>query len=602
MPIHGGRHHWHANLGSVTPDELFDAVSALRALDSEVTEIEAKSAAGGLPRSIRSTVSAFANTSGGVIILGIDEKAGFATNDVLDPSKMASDLVSMLSEEFEPPVRGLVNPMEFDGCTLVVAEIPALPFDQRPCYYKGAGMSGGSWTRTGASNRKLSAYEVQIMLASRGQPRNDERAVEGTSFDDLDPDTVERLIARMRATRAVAFGGLDNTDLLRRCGVLTEGNSGGQVLTLAGLLALGKFPQQWFPQLNLTFVHYPGDHVAGVEGVRFLDNVAIDGSIPVMVRDAVAAVTRNLARRSVVTGAGRTDVLEYPELVVREAIVNALVHRDLSPAAEGAQVQVELFPNRLVVRNPGGLHGPVTVDQLFEEGISSSRNARLLRLLEDVPISGEDRTVVENRGSGIRVMAQALRAAGMNLPQFENQISRFSVTFPNHTLLSAETVSWIESLEQDGLSDSQIVALATMRSGEALDNPKYRSLTGSDSRVATIELQDLVARELVEQAGERRWARYSMPMRVAQERRRLAPANRRTEILAAMAADTLSAKEISERTRIPVKTVRHWLKRLRDEDKIRFAPGGGAPQSNLTKYEATVPLLDENAMTLFDMQ
>jgi ATP-dependent DNA helicase RecG len=265
-------------------------------------------------------------------------------------------------------------------------------------------------------------------------------------------------------------------------------------------------------------------------------------------------------------------------------------------------VQVELFPNRLVVRNPGGLHGPVTVDQLFEEGVSSSRNARLLRLLEDVPISGEDRTVVENRGSGIRVMAQALRSAGMNLPQFDNQISRFSVTFPNHTLLSEETVRWVESLEQDGLSDSQIVALATMRSGEVLDNPKYRSLTGSDSRVATGELQDLVARELVNQAGERRWARYSMPMGVAQERRRLAPANRRTEILAAMGADTLSAKEISERTRIPVKTVRHWLKRLRDEDKVRFAPGGGAPQSNLTKYEATVPLLDENAMTLFDAE
>lgn len=157
-------------------------------------------------------------------------------------------------------------------------------------------------------------------------------------------------------------------------------------------------------------------------------------------------------------------------------------------------------------------------------------------------MSGEDRTVVENRGSGVREMARALRAAGMSLPIFDNQVSRFTVTFPNHTLLSDEIIQWIESLEQHQLTDSQVVALATMRSGEALDNPSYRRLTGVDSRIATAELQDLVGRELVEQLGERRWARYVMPLRIANDRRRLTPANRRHEILRAMGRDTVSAK------------------------------------------------------------
>lgn len=583
----------------MTPDELAEAVAALRAHESEVTDIEAKNAMGGLPKSVRAAVSAFANTLGGVILLGIDEDAGFNSIALPDPKKLAADLASMLSDEFEPPVPGLITPMDFEGRTIVVAEIPAVSFEQRPCFYRAAGMSNGSWTRTGASNRKITAYEVQILLASRGQPRNDERPVPGTSIGDLDPDAVQGYIRRLRATRPIAFGGVDDDELLRRSGVVsTVGQEG--VLTLAGVLALGRYPQQWFPQLNLTFVHYPDDAATGSHGVRFLDNVAVDGPIPVIVRDAIAAITRNLARRSVITGAGRSDVLEYPEPVIREAIVNALVHRDLSLPAEGAQVQVELFPSRLVVRNPGGLHGPVTVDQLFEEGVSSSRNARLLRLLEDVPISGEDRTVVENRGSGIRVMAQALRAAGMSLPMFDNQISRFTVTFPNHTLLSEDTVEWIESLGQRGLSDSQIVALATMRTGELLDNPSYRRLTGADSRVATADLQDLVGRELIEQRGQRRWARYSMPLRVAQDRRRLNPSDRRAEIVRAMGKATLSAKEISERTAIPVKTIRHWLKRLRDEGTIRFAPGGGAPQSNQTRYQVVAPVATHGALTLFD--
>jgi ATP-dependent DNA helicase RecG len=571
----------------VTPEDLADAVAALRTFESEVTDVEAKRAEGGLPKSLRSTASAFSNTSGGVLLLGIDEGDGFASVNLNDPGKMASDLAAMLSDEFEPPIRPVINVMEFEGCRIVVAEIPALPFDQKPCYYKGAGPTTGTWTRTGASNRRLSPYEVQVLIASRGQPRDDERGVPGTSLVDLDQEAVEGFLARLRVLRPMAFGGMSDVEILRRQKILVD-LEGDQVVSLAGLLALARYPQEWFPQLNLTFVHYPEDAVVPGD-VRFLDNVAIDGSIPVIVRDALAAITRNLSRRAVVSGAGRSDVLEYPEPAIREAVANALVHRDLSPLAEGTQVQVELYPSRLVVRSPGGLHGPVTVEQLFEDSVSSSRNARLLRLLEDVPIPGEDRTVVENRGSGIRTMVAALRSAGMNPPVFDNDVGRFSVTFPSHTLLSEEMVAWIEGLDQSGLSDSQILGLATMRSGVELDNPSYRRLTGVDSRVATAELQDLVGREVAEQIGERRWARYRVSPRIARGRQRLVPADRRQQILQAIGGQTLSAREIEDRTGIPVKTVRHWLKRLRDEGRVEFAQGGGAPQSNNTRYVLTEP-------------
>lgn len=363
-------------------------------------------------------------------------------------------------------------------------------------------------------------------------------------------------------------------------------------VTLAGLLALGRFPQQWFPQLNLTFVRYvEADGGTADSGVRFIDNVTLDGPITAMAQDLQIALRRNMARRASVSGMARRDTWEYPEAAIREAVVNALVHRDLSPSARGTQVQVEMYPDRLVVRNPGGLHGPVALDQLGE-GVSSSRNASLMRILEDVTIPGEAAAVCENRGSGIRTMLAALRSAGLQPPEFRDSISAFSVAFPNHALLSEEVVQWIASLGEDGLTKTQVLGLALLRRGATLDNPSYRAATGVDSRIATGELQDLVARELVQQHGTKRWARYTLADSGAVQAPpvsgfRRKPADRRTQILQALGGDTLSRAELAKLTGLHDRVVRHWLKVLRDEGAVeRTTP---KTQNIHAKYRALRP-------------
>ncbi|WP_462186879.1 MULTISPECIES: ATP-binding protein [unclassified Frankia] len=322
----------------------------------------------------------------------------------------------MCSEDMEPPLRPLIKIHDFEGVQVLVAEVPELDPAQKPCYSRGAGITKGSYVRVGDDDRRLSAYEVQVMLSSRGQPREDEQAVHGVGLDHLDAAGVDVLIARLRVSRPYAFKDLDRLAVLRRARVLVPGNDGEDVVSLAGLLALGSYPQEHFPQLMVTFVHYPTE-TGGRSTERFLDSVTLEGPVPVMVRDTLAAVRRNMSRRAVIGGVGRQDVWEYPETALREAVVNALVHRDLAGGARGTQVQVEMYPDRLVIRNPGGLFGPVTVDSLGEEGISSARNATLIKILEDVPIPGETRTVCENRGSGIRAMLNSLLAAGMSPPE-----------------------------------------------------------------------------------------------------------------------------------------------------------------------------------------
>ena len=569
-------------------NELAEIVENLRALGSDVDDVEVKRATGGLPRTVRETLSAFANTGGGTLILGLEEASGFRATGVTNPAKMAADLASLCSTDIQPELRPLIKIHEFEGVRIVVAEVPAVDPSLRPCFYRGAGISQGSFVRVGDGDRRLSSYEVQLMLASRGQPKDDEQPVHDVGVGALDQALTDALVTRLRTNRPHAFKSLDRETVLRRAKVLAPGTD---FVSLAGLLALGEYPQEHFPQLVLTFVHYPTVRGADLDtGERFLDNVLVEGPIPIMVRDALAAIRRNMRRRSIVVGVGRTDMWEYPEPALREAVVNALVHRDLSTASLGTQVQVEMYPDRLVVRNPGGLHGPVTVDSLASEGISSARNATLMKILDEVPIADSTRTVCENRGSGIRTMLDSLLAARMSAPQFDDRIASFAVTFPNHTLLSDSVVSWIAGLGQRGLSDSQCFALASLKNGDILDNQTYRAATGLDSRVATAELQDLVARELVVQTGSRRWARYQLSeaLEAPQEEtttHRVLRADRRDEILTAIGNELLSRAEIAARLGLPDSTVRRWLTVLKKEGSV--VTSGASDVSKNVKYRRT---------------
>ena len=575
--------------------ELAEIIGNLRLLGADIADVEVKNSRGGLPKSVRETLSAFSNTRGGVLILGLDEGRGFTPSGLREPAKLAADLGSMCSSDMEPPIRLLVRVHQFEGEQIVVAEVPEIDPAQKPCFYRGAGMTKGSFVRVSDGDRRLSAYEVQVMLSSRGQPRDDEQALPSVGIGHLDPAGVDALVARLRTSRPFAFKDLDRLAVLRRARVLVTGESGEDAVSLAGLLTLGSYPQEVFPQLMVTFVHYPT--AAGIQsaaGERFLDNVTLEGPIPVLARDTLAAIRRNMSRRAVVAGAGRQDVWEYPETALREAVVNALVHRDLSSSVRGTQIQVEMYPDRLVIKNPGGLFGPVTLENLGEEGISSARNATLIKLLEDVALPGETRTVCENRGSGIRSMLGSLRTAGMSPPRFEDRISSFTVTFPNHTLLSAEMVGWITSLGEQGLTDSQCVALAMLREEETLDNRAYRTATGVDSRVATAELQDLVARELVTQTGTRRWAQYRMSPRIGPHTGSPSRADRRPALLAALGSGTLSRAELTARTGLGDQTVRRWLKIMRQEGSVELI--GTSPRSTSARYRRThhVPLFPDD--------
>lgn len=473
-------------------------VAELRSVGADTHSVEVKSAVGKLPRALTETLSAFSNSAGGTVILGLDEETGFRPAPGFDAVRTRGSLARACADDIHPPVRPVIEILPFEGAHVVVTEIPEISPLSKPAYIRGRGEYQGSFIRGGDGDRKLSDYEVALLHANRGQPRDDREPVAEASIADLDDDAVVALLRRMRQRQPRAFRPVSDEVALRRLGVMVpEGPESERLVpSLAGLFTLGTYPQEFFPQLNVTFAVFPSDHAGVVPegGPRFIDNRSLNGPIPWIVSDAVDAISRNMRLAGTVQGVGRQDAYEYPVEALREAIVNAIMHRDYSPPSRGAQVQVEMYPARLVVRNPGGLYGPVAEGELGAEGVTSSRNPVLSALLQEVRLPDSDRVICENRGTGIPTMLEQLRRSGTASVKFSNAISHFTTTFTRGTSGGGESGAGAAlAHEDDDLAGRPAEILALFTGQQDLTASEIVQATGLSKAMTNRHLARLVA-------------------------------------------------------------------------------------------------------------
>lgn len=251
--------------------------------------------------------------------------------------------------------------------------------------------------------------EEQGFLAARQPPLFDRSPVEDATVDDLDTELVDAFLTAVRERDPAGLGRFTaDAELMRRGGVTV---AGGQP-TVAGLLALGVHPQQWFPRyvIQAAAQPLPTDSAA----TRARNQVTISGSIPRMLDAALLWARRSFDTAIVSEPDGTVhDRPGYPLVAFRELVANALVHRDLDHWSAGLAVEVRLRRDRLVVANPGGLYG-ITVDRLGRDAVTSARNARLVAICQHVRSPETDARVIEALASGIPTVTEAL--AGHGLP------------------------------------------------------------------------------------------------------------------------------------------------------------------------------------------
>ena len=402
-------------------EELLVLIKKIQEIKAESQTVEVKSAHNGCPKRLYDTLSSFSNQDGGgIIVFGLDEKQGFETVGVYDLQDLQKSVTEQCNQ-MEPAVRGVFTFAEYEDKNICALEVPSVELVERPCYYKGAGKVKGSYIRVGDADLPMTDYEIYSYESYKKHVHDDEREVERIDLFYMDREILDKYIVEKKQAKP-KFSKLNEEQIYEMLNIKRD-----EKFTLAAVMNFALYPQGVFPQLGITAVVVPGYSIGelGNSGERFVDNKRIEGTISEMLEEAMVFCKRNMKIKTIIdskTGK-RNDRTEYPINAVREAILNALIHRDYSVHTEGTPIQINFFTDRLEIHSPGGLYGRMTVEQLGKAR-PDLRNPTLATMAESL-------NQAENRYSGIPTIRMEMKEYGLPEPEFKNGRNEFVVTLYN---------------------------------------------------------------------------------------------------------------------------------------------------------------------------
>lgn len=430
------------------------------------------------PEALAEFLVAFANTDGGTIVVGLDEKGRLVAG--VYPEELESNLKAA-ERLCRPPVVVGWEQLEAESGAAFAITVP-----RSPELHSLA--DGRVLIRAGAENRPLGGEEIRALAATKSAGDFEAEAIPGARRDDLDEDVIaEYLDKRQQRQRRPVEQTPD--ELLREIGALTaEG-----LPTHTGLLLFGKNPQKFVPHAGLIFVKFPGTTPGGEGGLAgYGRREEFNGPLARIIEGAWQVVWSEMSVGAVVTGLERQEISEYPPFAVREALVNAVCHRDYR--LRGRRIEVRMYADRLEVISPGGLPGFITVDNLVEEHFS--RNPRLVAGLFQWGY-------IEELGLGIDRMIEDMVNAGHPPPRFKAQPFSFTVTLYNARERKAAP-KW-ESV----MNERQARALQFIREKGRITSRDYQELCPDVSpETLRLDLNDLVNRGILLRIGAKKGTYY----------------------------------------------------------------------------------------------
>ena len=286
------------------------------------------------------------------------------------------------------------------------------------------GMHKGSYIRIGDSDEPMTEYEIYSLQSYKDGIQEDLRPIKRATIDDLDKEKIALYIERAKKDKP-NFARFSDEKILKLSGII-ENSTGIVYPTLSGLMMFGEYPQGYLPQLFVACVVVPGTKLGdvGEMGQRFDDNKRVEGTLDEMLDQTLTFIRRNIGTKVVTDNDGkRENIPEYPMKALREAVANALIHRDYSISRESAYIYVQIYDDRIEIINPGDLYGNNRLENLGTDMMLEARNKNIVRLLE------EKGDIIENRHTGIATMRDEMQKMGLPAPEFQSLRGDFKVIF-----------------------------------------------------------------------------------------------------------------------------------------------------------------------------
>jgi ATP-dependent DNA helicase RecG len=490
----------------VTALELLESLNLL----DENEHIEAKRAteAG---KSILETICAFANEpglGGGWLLLGVvrEEMAlypAYEVEGITHPEKLSTEIATQCRNSFNQPVRVEINTETIHGKAVVVVHVPEAQPQDKPIFFKAQGLPKGAFRRISSTDQHCTDDDLAVFYQGRQTESFDSTLVADATLDDLQPEA----IADYRQSRTEANPDAEelrwsDEDLLQSLGCIRRNPQAVWQPTVAGLMLFGKpvALRRCFPMMRVDYIRVPGREWVPQPDRRF-DTIDLRDPLLRLIRRAQAAILDDLPKGFALEEGDlqRRDTPAIPLRVIREALVNALMHRSYR---SHSPVQIIRYANRLEIRNPG--FSLKSQDHLGEPG-SQLRNPKIAAALYDTRLA-------ETKGSGIRVMRESMEQAGLTPPLFESDRGndQFVARYFFHHFLGAEDIAWLAQFKDLHLSEDEAKALIVVREAGALNNGTYRELTKVDTLTASQSLRRLRDAGLLAQKG-RGSATYYVP-------------------------------------------------------------------------------------------
>ena len=342
--------------------------------------------------------------------------------------------------------------------------------------------------RGGDKNRPLGGQEILKLASAKSTGEFESEGVTGASKEDFSEKILNEYIKK-RTTRTKRPINEDRDELLKEIGAI---NNDGEP-TRSGILLFNEFPQQWLPQSSVVFVKFVGKSPRGENGLAgYSRREELTGPLPRLIESAWNLIWSEMAVSAVVKGLEREETTEYPQFAVREAIVNAVCHRDYR--LKGRRIEIRMYSDRLEVISPGGLPGFITVENIKDEHFS--RNPRLVNGLFQWGY-------IEELGLGIDRMIEVMEKAGHKPPSFDARPYSFAVTLFNQRQ-NPETPKWFKNTNH-----RQTKALEYIRNNGSITNREYRTICdGVSAETLRLDLADMVDKGILVKLGSKKGTYY----------------------------------------------------------------------------------------------